>query len=75
MARHSSGDEEFVIVNNGRVSRPASWSDAMYFWLSPVGGIDVKYDDVVEVSSVLVLTTKDEEFVVLPETGSVALED
>jgi len=40
----------------------------MEFGLRPVGGLQVEYDDVGEVLTVLILTTEDEQFAALPET-------
>jgi len=68
VAGHATTDEEFVIMNHGRMSGSSTRGQALHLWLGPVGILEIEDYDIGQVCAVLILTTKDEELVVLPET-------
>lgn len=49
-----------------------TWYWAMEFWLRPVGGLQVEYNDVGKMLAVFVLSAKDEKLASLPQTCSVS---
>lgn len=71
MASHTATDEELVVVDYGRVPGSSTRRNALNFRRGPMGGLEVEDDDVGKMRAVFVLSTKDEELLVLPETSSV----
>lgn len=66
----SANYEKFVFVEHGSVSGSSFWNRAGHGRLCPVRSLQVEYNEVGEISSVLILTTEDEELVPLIEGGS-----
>lgn len=66
----SANYEKFVFVEHSSVSGSSFWNRAGHGRLCPVRSLQVEYNKVGEVSSVLILTAENEELVPLVEGGS-----
>lgn len=67
----AANNEKFVFVKHSSVSGSSFWNWASHGGLCPVRSLQVEYNEVGEVSSMLILTAENEELVSLVESGSV----
>lgn len=70
MPSDAANYEKFVFVEHSSMPGSSLWNRAGHGRLCPVRSLQVEYNKVGEVSSVLILTAKNEEFVPLVESGS-----
>lgn len=70
--RYTSDYKEFVIMQNGSVPSSSFWNWPMYRRLGPMSCLEIEYNQVGQVSAVLVLAAEDQKFVALIEGCSVA---
>lgn len=70
VSSNAANYEEFVFVEHSSVSGSSFWDRAGHGRLCPVRSLQVEYNKIGEVSSVLILAAENEELVPLVEGGS-----
>lgn len=65
LTRDASNNEQLVVVEQCRMSRSAFGNGTRHGWLGPMGSLQIENYEVGEISTMLVLATKDQELVAL----------
>lgn len=72
MSSDPTDHEKFVFMKHSSVPGSSLWDRTVYGRLCPMRGLEVKYDKVGEVASVLILTAENKQFVTLVKSCGMA---